>query len=91
MGEQKLHIESRVSDKDSGEIGSPIQFDPVNSNWYIHAATDNQIYTTMNTLGVGNLGNNTPVSFIKRIADERSLDEKVYKLKSCCTKRTCKW
>ena len=35
----------------------------------------------MNTLGVGNLGNNTPVSFIKRIADERSLDEKVYKLR----------
>ena len=80
-GGTKLQIESRVSDKDSGEIGSPIQFDPVNSNWYIHAATDNQIYTTMNTLGVGNLGNNTPVSFIKRIADERSLDEKVYKLR----------
>ena len=80
-GGTKLKIESRVSDKDSGEIGSPIQFDPVNSNWYIHAATDNQIYTTMNTLGVGNLGNNTPVSFIKRIADERSLDEKVYKLR----------
>ena len=80
-GGTKLQIESRVSDKDSGEIGSPIQFDPVNSNWFIHAATNNDIYTTMNTLGVGNLGNNTPVSFIKRIADERSLDEKVYKLR----------
>jgi len=80
-GGTKLQIESRVSDKDSGEIGSPIQFDPVNSNWFIHVATTNNIYTTMNTLGVGNLGNNTPVSFIKRIADERSLDEKVYKLR----------
>ena len=80
-GGTKLQIESRVSDKDSGEIGSPIQFDPANSNWYIHAATNNDIYTTLNTLGVGNLGNNTPVSFIKRIADERSLDEKVYKLR----------
>ena len=34
----------------------------------------------LNTLGVGNLGNNN-VHSLKDIADERSLDEKVYKLR----------
>ena len=80
-GGSKLKIESRVSDKASGDIGSPIQFDPVNSNWYIHAETNSNIFKTLNTLGVGNLGSNTPVSFIKRVPDERGLDEKIYKLR----------
>ena len=80
-GGTKLKVESRVSDKASGDIGSPIQFDPANSNWYIHTQTGSDIFTTLNTLGVGNLGSNTPVSFIKRVPDERGLDEKIYKLR----------
>jgi len=81
VGGSKLKIESRVSDKASGDIGSPIQFDAGNSNWYIHASTNNDIYKTLNAVGVGGLGNNTPVSFIKRVPDERPLDEKIYKLR----------
>ena len=80
-GGSKLKIESRVSDKASGDIGSPIQFDAGNSNWFIHANNNNQIYTALSQLGVGELGANTPVSFIKRVPDERSLDEKIYKLR----------
>ena len=80
-GGSKLKIESRVSDKASGDIGSPIQFDPQNSNWFIHTETNSDIFKTLNTLGVGNLGSNTPVSFIKRVPDERGLDEKIYKLR----------
>ena len=34
-----LSIVSRVSDKDSGEIGHPVGFDTTNSNWYINVAT----------------------------------------------------
>ena len=80
-GGSQLKIESRVSDKSSGDIGSPIQFDAGNSNWYIHAENNNNIYKTLDTLGVGNLGSNTPVSFVKRVPDERGLDEKLYKLR----------
>ena len=58
-GGTKLSIESRVSDKSAGEIGSPLQFDPSagpNGNWYIHANSSNDIYTTLDVLGEGGLG-----------------------------------
>ena len=101
-GGTKLKIESRVSDKAAGDIGSPLQFDsgtyvsdvdePLGSGnfptftrgWYLLANPNNEIYQTIDSLGVtGNngLGKNTPVSFIKRTPDERSLDEKIYKLR----------
>ena len=83
-GGTKLSIESRVSDKSAGEIGSPLQFDPSagpNGNWYIHANSSNDIYTTLDVLGEGGLGDNTQVSFVKRIPDERSIDEKIYKIR----------
>ena len=83
-GGTKLKIESRVSDKAAGDIGSPLQFDTTNSNWYLQTNRDSGIFDTIDTLGVtGNtgLGANTPVSFIKRTPDERSLDEKIYKLR----------
>ena len=32
----KLNVISRVSDKDAGDIGSPIQYDTTNNNWFIH-------------------------------------------------------
>ena len=83
-GGTKLRIESRVSDKSAGDIGSPLQFDSTNSNWYLQTNRDNGIFTTIDTLGVtgaSGLGLNTPVSFIKRTPDERSLDEKIFKLR----------
>ena len=83
-GGTKLKIESRVSDKAAGDIGSPLQFDTTNSNWYLQTNRDSGIFDTIDTLGVtgaGGLGLNTPVSFIKRTPDERSLDEKIYKLR----------
>ena len=94
-GGSKLKIESRVSDKAAGDIGSPLQFDSgtftsladsttKTRGWYLLANPDNEIYETINQLGViggTGLGENTPVSFIKRTADERSLDEKIYKLR----------
>ncbi len=101
-GGTKLKIESRVSDKAAGDIGSPLQFDsgtyvsdvdePLGSGnfptftrgWYLLANPNNEIYQTINSLtvtGTNGLGKNTPVSFIKRTPDERSLDEKIYKLR----------
>ena len=102
FGGSKLKIESRVSDKAAGELGSPLQFDPrtyvsdidvplgsgnfptLTSGWYLLADANNQIYSTITTrtvTGGDGLGRKTPVSFVKRTPDERSLDEKIYKLR----------
>ena len=80
-GGTNLVISSRVSDKDSGEIGSPIQFDSVNNNWFIHTNHNNGIYNAFNTLGVSGLTETTDLAFVRRISDERSLDEKIYKIR----------
>ena len=74
----KLFVESRVSDKTSGDIGSPIQFDTINKNWFLHSHTNNDIFTEFNTKGVNQLGTKSNVSFISRIVDPRSLDERLY-------------
>ena len=33
-----LTVESRVSDKKSGDLGHPVQYDTVNSNWYVQVS-----------------------------------------------------
>ena len=83
-----LKILSRVSEKDSGELGSPIQFDAQNSNWFIHVNSDNDIYNAFSSSGSSVLGDNTDLSFVKRISDERSLDEKIYKVRVVIPKDT---
>jgi hypothetical protein len=78
-GGTNLHILSRVSDKESGELGSPIQYDPANGNWFIH--TSNEIYTAIVAGGTSVFGTSTDLAYVKRISDERSLDEKLYKFR----------
>ena len=80
-GGTSLRVRSRVSEKSSGEIGSPIQFDASNGNWFIKSSAGNAIYNAFNTLGTGTLGNRTIISFFKRKEDTRSLDEKLYRLR----------
>ena len=78
----KLNVLSRVSDKQSGDLGHPIQWDSDNSQWYIHAAAGNAIYSTFVSQGVIGFGTaTTKPSYIKRVEDTRSLDEKLYKLR----------
>ena len=80
-GGSNLRVLSRVSDKGAGEVGSPVQFDAGNNNWYVHSANSNAIYNAFNTLGTGTLGAASNTSFFKRTEDSRSLDEKLYKLR----------
>ena len=81
-GGSNLRILSRVSERDSGETGSPIQFDPNNNNWFLYVNQNNDIYTQINTLGTVGFGEpRTDVTFFKRISDTRSIDEKIYKLR----------
>ena len=78
----KLFVESRISDKKSGEIGSPVQFDSSRNKWYIHVNQDNEIYKTLETLGVSGIGTaRSKNSFIKRFEDTRSLEDKIYKVR----------
>ena len=71
-----LKIVSRVSDKNSGDIGHPVQYIGTGNTtgWYVNvstAATENSIYSTITSLGTGTLGAATPRSFIKRRNDNR--------------------
>ena len=81
VGGTNLHILSRVSDRESGELGSPVQFDAHNKNWFIHVDANNQIYNALSIGGTATFGTTTDLAYVKRISDERSLDEKIYKLR----------
>ena len=79
-----LKVVSRVSDKNSGDIGHPIQYDSTNSQWYIKvalAATENSIYPTIVSLGTTSLGTATPRTFIKRRSDARSGIDRTYRMR----------
>lgn len=79
-----LTIVSRVSDKNSGDIGHPIQYDTAQSQWYVNvatAATDNNIYSSLVGLGTVGLGAATPRSFIIRKSDTRPLNDSIYRVR----------
>jgi len=80
-----LSIVSRVSDKNSGDIGHPIQFDTNQGQWFVKvasASTENQIYQNVIVgLGVGVLGNSTPRTYIKRKSDTRNAVDTTYRLR----------
>jgi hypothetical protein len=78
-----LYVVSRVSDKNSGDYGHPVQWDATNNNWYINVSTvaENEIYSLITNLGVANLGNATPRTYIKRVPDSRGLIDTIYRLR----------
>ncbi len=80
-GGTSLKILSRVSDKDSGDLGSPIQYDPQNNNWFIHVEANSGIYTAFADNLVPEYATNRTPSYVKRYVDQRSLDEKLYKFR----------
>jgi hypothetical protein len=86
-----LSIVSRVSDKNPGETGHPIQFNigndslgnPVNQ-WYINvstATTENAIYSTIVSLGTTSLGAATPRTYISRLVDNRNVTDTIYRVR----------
>jgi hypothetical protein len=79
-----LKVVSRVSDKNSGDIGHPIQYDSDNNHWYIKvssAATENTIYSTIVSLGTTYLGAATPRTYVKRRKDSRASNDTLYRLR----------
>ena len=77
-----LKIVSRVSDKISGDIGHPIQWDSSRSQWYLKvSSTGNAIYSSILQLGVNVIGDATTRTYITRRADDRSLVDTLYRVR----------
>ena len=79
-----LKIVSKVSDKNSGDIGHPIQFDSSNGQWYINvssASTENSIYSTIVGFGTDYFGPATPRTFVSRRKDSRNAFDTVYRMR----------
>jgi len=74
FGGTNLKIQSRVSDKSSGDVRHPIQWDSIREQWYINVI-NNLITPQLSGSGI------TEPLFVKRISDSRSLDEKIYKVR----------
>jgi len=80
----RLDVVSRVSDKKSGDVGHPIQWDSLQSQWYVNvstASTANNIYSTLNLLGVAGIGAATARTYIKRRPDTRNVVDTIYRLR----------
>jgi len=79
-----LSIVSRVSDKNSGDIGHPIQYDETQNQWYIQvssASTERSLYDTIVGLGTTGLGDATSRTYINRRKDARSLGDTIYRFR----------
>ena len=78
----KLKIVSRVSDKVAGDVGHPIQWDGINSQWYVGVSTvANTLYDTIKNNGVAGLGEATQTTYVKRIRDNRDNKDRIYKFR----------
>ena len=81
-----LKIVSRVSDKNSGDIGHPIQYIGTGNTtgWYINvstASTENSIYSTVASLGTSGLGEATSRTFVNRRNDNRESNDTLYRVR----------
>jgi hypothetical protein len=80
-----LKVVSRVSDKNSGDIGHPIQYSTTENQWFINvstASTERAVYDDVCIgLGVTAIGESTPRSFIKRKSDSRAANDTIYRFR----------
>ena len=91
-----LKIISRVSDKSSGEIGHPIQWDNSQTQWYVGVSSSlfkNAVGPNPTKLIYEGLEDNssvsvTPRTYIERVPDTRGLEETIYKFRYVIPKDT---
>ena len=77
-----LKIISKVTDKSSGDVGHPIQFDQARSNWYLNVSgADNTLYDVINSVGVSGIGEATSRTYVERTLDTRNLIDTIYKVR----------
>ena len=79
-----LTIQSTVTDKISGEIGHPIQYDSTRGQWYITGSSDaaNTIYSTFNTgTNAADIAKNNSSAYVSRKSESRALNDRIYRLR----------
>ena len=81
-GGTNVKVLSRVSDKNAGDVANPVQWDAGNSQWYVTTNAGSDIYSNLSGTGASS------ATYVKRTADTRSLDEKIYKLRVVIPKET---
>jgi len=77
LSTNNLYLVSKVSDKQSGDVGHPIQWDNTAKNWYVGVSSSTasvDFWTTLATLS-------GPASFVKRKIDPRSKDDRIYRFR----------
>lgn len=72
-----LKIISRVSDKRSGDIGHPIQWDSTENQWYVTTNEGSEIYNTITSSGISV----SPRTYFTRNPDNRNLEDTIYKFR----------
>ena len=79
-----LKVVSRVSDKVSGDIGHPVQFDTSNSQWYLNVKKGNDIYNAISSSGISV----SPRTYFIRTPDTRNYEDTLYKFRYVIPKDT---
>ena len=84
-GGSDLRIESRVNDKEAGDLGHPMQYDEANRQWFVYTNFNSAIhqYIEQNTedgVVISEDGKDFVTNF-RRKSDNRSLDDKLYRLR----------
>jgi microcystin-dependent protein len=90
-GGTELRIESRVNDKKPGEAGHPIQYDDVANNWFIHTGDSQTLGSDLYRYIRANSSSTEGFDFVtyyQREGDNRSLDDKIYRLRYVIPKET---
>jgi len=72
-----LKVVSRVSDKSSGDIGHPIQWDSANEQWYLNVNSGNAIYNAILSSGI----TASSRTYISRTPDNRNYEDTLYKFR----------
>jgi hypothetical protein len=86
-----IKVVSRVSDKKSGDVGHPVQYDDVEGQWYITAKLPSAFLTALGLLNLDpesttlSTGQRT---YIQRLVDSRALEDKLYKIRYVIPKNT---
>ena len=80
-GGTKVSIVSRVHDKNSGELGCPIQWDPINNQWFVHLQSTSNTNPVWAAIDAQSGTKKSSDQYIIRKEDTRSLDEKLYKVR----------
>lgn len=79
-----IKVISSVSDKQSGDVGHPVQFDSTVNQWYVlgsNNSSENTIYSGIVGIGTSVIGETTGSTFITRRVDNRGLEDRIYKIR----------